>query len=170
MASSYWYLGHLDLDSSLIVLRAWLFIGGFGSGLAMMPPSIVAMNAVKTRQVSDASGLNSVTRQVAAAMGTAALASVFVGIRPPGDLTDPAMATEAISAFNTIFMVCFVLLVLCAAVGLLLPGRTVALALQADRRAELDAMTTPTPAGTTIEPGRYDDSDFDESDFTVSAH
>lgn len=135
VAASFWPLAHLDPDTSLAMIAAVLFVGGLGSGLAMMAPNIVALNAVETRQVSQASGLSSVTRQMAAAVGTAALASMYASIRPPGDPMTTAPA-DAIGAFNTVFMVGFGVLVVALVAAQFLPGKAVARRLQDERRAE----------------------------------
>ncbi len=141
MAVSFWPLAHLSAETPLPVISAWLFLGGVGSGLAMMAPNVVALNAVTTREVSQASGLSSVSRQLAAALGTALLASLYASIRPAGDPAGVA-PQEAIGAFNTVFMVGFVVLVAAVAVSQFLPGKVVALRLQVERQAEQEALAT----------------------------
>lgn len=142
MLLSFWPLAHLSADTSLVTIAAILFLGGLGSGLAMMAPNIVALNAVHTRQVSQASGLSSVSRQLSAAIGTAILASIYATIRPVGDPStiDPQ---AAIDSYNSIFMISFCLLLVMLVVAMFLPGRVVAKQLQADRQAEVEAMSDP---------------------------
>ncbi len=135
LTASFWPLAHLGPDSPLPMIAAVLFLGGLGSGLAMMAPNIVALNAVETRQVSQASGLSSVSRQMSAAIGTAVLASIYASIRPPGDPASIPPA-EAIDPFNTVFMVAFGVLVVALVAAQFLPGKVVARRLQDERRAE----------------------------------
>ncbi len=68
-AVSFWPLGHLQVDTSMVVVAAWLFMGGFGVGLAMMPNTVIAMNSVHGRYVAQASAVRSLNRQVAASFG-----------------------------------------------------------------------------------------------------
>jgi DHA2 family multidrug resistance protein len=134
LAASFWPLAHLDTDSSLTYIAAILFVGGLGAGLAMMAPSVVAMNSVRATQVAQASGLSSVTRQVSAALGTAVFASIFASAVGDG------VATGSVDPYNRVFLVAFWLLVATTLLGLALPGRSRALSLQKERleeRAEL---------------------------------
>ena len=147
LAASFWPLAHLSPDTSLPVISAVLFVGGLGSGLAMMAPNIVALNAVPTRQVSQASGLSSVARQVSAAIGTAILAAVFATIRPAGDPTSVPPA-EAVVAYNSVFMIGFWVLLVLLVVALFLPGRAVARSLQDERRAEAIELESAMTVGT----------------------
>ncbi|MEZ5238495.1 MAG: hypothetical protein R2716_05945 [Microthrixaceae bacterium] len=68
-------------------------------------------------------------------MGTAILASLYASIRPPGDPASIAPG-DAIGAFNTVFMVGFVVLLVALVAAQFLPGKEVALRLQDERRAE----------------------------------
>ena len=138
LAVSFWPLANLGAETPLLEISALLFLGGLGSGLAMMAPNIVALNSVETKEVSQAAGLSSVTRQMAAAVGTAVLASLYASIRPDGDPATVAPA-DAIGAFNTVFMVGFVVLVVALVAAQFLPGKAVAKRLQAERRAEHEA-------------------------------
>jgi EmrB/QacA subfamily drug resistance transporter len=140
LAVSFWPLGNLHPDSSLVWISVWLFVGGLGSGLAMMAPNIVALNAVPGRLVSQASALSSTVRQMSAAVGTSLMAALFATIRPPSAGAGPA---EQIEAYNTLFLVAGALLVVLLVVAQFLPGRARALELQAARRAEhLDSRVT----------------------------
>ena len=123
MAISFWFLGNLSPDTPLEQIGALLFLGGLGTGLATMPPNIIAINAVPAEKVAQATALSSVTRQIAAAIGTAVLAAVFASIRPAGvDLGAPANVNAAVDAYNTIFNIAFVLLALSFVAALFLPA------------------------------------------------
>jgi DHA2 family multidrug resistance protein len=146
MLASFWPLAHLDADTSLQEISAILALGGLGSGLALMAPNIVALNAVEIPLVSQASGLSSVSRQLSAAIGTAALASVYATIRPAGD---PATISPdaLVDSYNAVFMISFWLLVAMFVVALFLPGRAVARRLQEDRRREAARMESAMAVG-----------------------
>jgi hypothetical protein len=116
-----------------------LCLGGIGSGFCMMAPNIQAMNAVKASQVSQATGLSSVTRQVAAAIGTAVIASLFATWRPDG-APSTIPAADALVAYRNVFLVAVVLLIVILVIAQFLPGKEKALALQAERRAEMADM------------------------------
>lgn len=137
LAVSFVFLAGLSVDTGLVTIATILFVGGIGSGLAMMTPNIVAMNAVTAAQVAQASGLSSATRQVMAGVGTAVMAAIFAARVPDvEDLSDPAVVDRAVSAYNDVFAVVTVVLVAGLVLGLALPGRRRALELQAERRAE----------------------------------
>ncbi|MDY7101553.1 MAG: MDR family MFS transporter [Actinomycetota bacterium] len=125
-------LAMLRIDSPLWMVSGLLALGGLGSGLSMMAPNIQAMNAVKASQVSQASGLSNVSRQVSAAIGTAVVASLFATFRPD----DGATGAEALEPYRLVFLVAVGLLAGAVVVAQFLPGREKALALQAERRAE----------------------------------
>jgi DHA2 family multidrug resistance protein len=133
-------LAELRPATSLPVIALILFIGGLGSGLAMMAPNIVAMNAVDSRKVSQASALSQTARQVAAAVGVSIVAAVFATnasvVLPAG-----ANATAAsISPYRIVFLVAAALCATTVGVAQFLPGKTKARQLQADRRAELQEL------------------------------
>jgi MFS family permease len=135
LLASFWPLSHLSADTSLVGISAILFLGGLGSGLALMAPNIVAINSVPMQEVSQASGLSAVSRQLSAAVGTAILASIFATIRPvaaPG-----AVDTQAfVDSYNTIFLIAFGILVVLLGVSMFLPGKAVARRLQDERQVE----------------------------------
>jgi MFS family permease len=135
MGLSFWPLANLSADTPLPVVSLILFIGGLGSGLAMMAPNIVAMNAVESRLVSQAAGLSSVARQLSAAVGLAMLASFYATIRPDG-APGSVPADLSTDAFNKVFIVGMLVLVATFITTQFLPGKKVALELQEARRAE----------------------------------
>lgn len=137
LAASFVGLVLITVDTSLVTIAAILFAGGLGSGLCMMSPSIVAMNSVKTSQVSQASGLSNVSRQVSAAVGTAVLAGIFAAVRP--DAAPGAAVTDVLTPYRTVFTIGIVLLAVCLVVTQFLPGKAKALELQRQRRQEMEA-------------------------------
>lgn len=146
LAVSFVGLASLTATTPLWMVAGVLALGGLGSGLAMMAPNIQAMNAVPASQVSQATGLSSVTRQVSAAVGTAVIASLFALARPDG-APGSVVADEALGPYRMVFLVAVGVLVVVLVVAQRLPGRTRALALQAERRAELDLHSLGAEAG-----------------------
>ncbi|MBX3286230.1 MAG: DHA2 family efflux MFS transporter permease subunit [Actinobacteria bacterium] len=129
-------LAALGTSTSLLVVAGILFVGGLGSGLAMMAPNIVAMNAVESRRVSQASALSQTARQVAAAVGVSIIASIFATTR--ADVAPSAQSTaDALAPYRTVYLVAAGILAVTVVVAQFLPGKARALQLQADRRAEL---------------------------------
>ena len=141
MAVSYWGLAHLTPDTNLAWISLALLCGGFGAGIGSMSPNVTAMNSVSASYVGQASGLSSVTRQVAAAFGTAVLASIFASSAPDAaDLSDPSAVDGAVDAFNTVFGAVIVVLLVAVVVGLFLPGRRRAAELQQERLEERERL------------------------------
>jgi MFS family permease len=136
LAISFVGLWMLDIDTPIAVVAALLGLGGLGSGLAMMSPNVIAMNSVTASDVSQASGLSNVCRQISAAVGVAALASVFATVRPPGEI-DPA-DPDVLDPYRTVYAIAVGLLVCALIVAQFLPGKRRALELQDERRREFD--------------------------------
>lgn len=145
-------LANLTGTTPLPVVSAVLFAGGLGSGLAMMAPNIVAMNAIETTKVSQASALSQVARQMSAAVGVAVIASIFAMSRPEGAPGTVPVA-EALTPYRTVFLVAAGLTALAVLVAQFVPGKAKALELQEDRRREMEAMG----AGTAERPGALAD-------------
>ncbi len=139
LGASFVALSQLGPQTSLLVIAGILFVGGLGTGLAMMAPNIVAMNAVSSKKVSQASALSQTARQVSAAIGVAIIASVFASAGPTGPV-EGAATTEALAPYHLVFLVAAGLLAAVAVVAQFIPGRDKALALQADRKAEMEAL------------------------------
>lgn len=135
LGGSFVALARVTTATSLPMIAFILFVGGLGSGLAMMAPNIVAMNAVSATKVSQASALSQTARQVSAAIGVAIIASIFASSRPDG----PAGSTD-LGPYRVVYLVAAGLLVVAAVVAQLVPGKVKALRLQADRKAEMEAL------------------------------
>ena len=139
LGASFLALAALDLQASLPLISAVLFVGGLGAGLAMMAPNIVAMNSVSARRVSQGSALSQTVRQVAAAIGVSIIAAIFATHRP--DRAVGAAPTEAdLEPYHLVFLVAAGLLAVAAVVAQWLPGKAKALELQAARREEMGAL------------------------------
>ncbi len=137
LAVSFWPLGHLGVDTSLWVIAAWLFVGGVGAGLSMMPNTVAGMNSVASRFVAQASAIRSLNRQLAGAFGTAILASFLASrIGPIGSHAGHPTA-HTIAGYNDLFILGMWLLVAAFALALFLPGKRQMLAMQEDRRREM---------------------------------
>lgn len=135
LGASFVALAAVTRTTSLPMIAFILFSGGLGTGLAMMAPNVVAMNAVSATKVSQASALSQTARQVAAAIGVAIIASVFASSRPDG----PAGSAD-LGPYRVVFLVAAGLLAVAAIVAQFVPGKAKALELQAARRAELAAL------------------------------
>jgi EmrB/QacA subfamily drug resistance transporter len=135
-AISFWPLGHLRVDTPMAVVAAWLFLGGFGVGLAMMPNTVIAMNSVHGRYVAQASAVRSLNRQVAASFGTAILASILASrigaIGSHAGKPTPA----ALAGYNDLFIIAMVFAIAAFVCAFWLPGKRGAHALQEERRRE----------------------------------
>jgi EmrB/QacA subfamily drug resistance transporter len=137
LGASFVALASISATTSLPVIGSILFVGGLGTGLAMMAPNIMAMNAVESRKVSQASALSQTTRQVAAAIGVSIVASIFATTRPDGE-PGTLPAGEALGPYRTVFLLAAFILAVAVVGAQFLPGKTRALQLQADRVADLD--------------------------------
>jgi EmrB/QacA subfamily drug resistance transporter len=135
-AISFWPLGHLAVDTPMWVVAAWLFVGGIGVGLAMMPNTVIAMNSVHGRYVAQASAVRSLNRQIAASLGTAILASILAGrIGAIGAHTGHP-TPHLVAGYNDLFIVAMYFTIAALVCACWLPGKAAARALQEERRRE----------------------------------
>jgi DHA2 family multidrug resistance protein len=139
-AGSFWPLAHLTSHTSLVWVAFWLFVGGLGSGLGMMPPNVVAMNSVPTSKVSQGTAISQVLRQLGASVFTAILAAILAATRPAGDPHQHVHA--AVDAYDVVFLVVFITAAVSCLLAFRLPGKREALALQAERRQERSLLGT----------------------------
>ncbi len=137
LAVSFWPLGHLGPHTPLWVIAAWLFFGGLGAGLSMMPNTVAGMNAVSFRLVAQASAVRSLNRQLAGAFGTAVLASFLASRIGPIGSHAGHVTTAAVAGYNDLFILGMWLLVAAFVLACFLPGKARSLAIQEERRAEL---------------------------------
>lgn len=125
MTGSTWFIAHLRPDTPKSHLVAILVVSGVGTGLAIMPSTVAAMNALPTRFVAQAAAVRSLNQRVAAALGTAALAAFIaaqLGVVAPESL-DAAGRVEAQDVYNQVFLIATGILVAVFVLALFLPGR-----------------------------------------------
>lgn len=142
VASGAWFLGHLSVTTSTSTIILLLVISGLGSGLAIMPNSVAALNSLPASRITQGAAVRSINRQVAGAAGTAILAAVLVaslGAVSPERLADPPSVEAAQAAYNLVFIVSFWALAAAAVLALFLPGRGGMAELHRLRREEEDA-------------------------------
>src|SRR5579864_6474660 len=72
-----WQFGRLDLTTPDMTIRLWLAARGCAMGLVMMPSMTAGLNAVPLQQMSRASSMSNVMRQVMGAFGTAIIVTVL---------------------------------------------------------------------------------------------
>jgi DHA2 family multidrug resistance protein len=136
LAASFWPLAHLGLHTPLWIIGVWLFVGGLGAGLSMMPNTVAGMNSVPGRLVSQAASVRSLQRQIAGALGTAILAAILAAQIDPNHVTSLAARVHGQAAYNDLFLIAMFLLAGCFVVALFLPDKARTLALQEERRRE----------------------------------
>jgi hypothetical protein len=72
-----WQFGQLDLNTPDNTVRLWLALRGCAMGLVMMPSMTAGLNAVPLPQMSRASSMSNVMRQVFGAFGTAIVVTIL---------------------------------------------------------------------------------------------
>ena len=76
-ATGQFMLGALNLDSSSGNIMASLLLQGVGMALMMVPLQTVALSNIPRERMSDATGLNSLVRQIGSSLGVAAFATLL---------------------------------------------------------------------------------------------
>ena len=77
LALTTWQMGALDLTTSDNTIRLWLAARGCAMGMVMMPSMTAGLNAVPLPQMSRASSMTNVMRQVFGAFGTAIVVTIL---------------------------------------------------------------------------------------------
>jgi EmrB/QacA subfamily drug resistance transporter len=77
LALTTWQMGALDLSTSDTTIKWWLAARGCAMGLVMMPSMTAGLNAVPMQQMSRASSMSNVLRQVFGAFGTAIVVTIL---------------------------------------------------------------------------------------------
>ncbi len=118
-----WFLGSLTPGTSSSRILTYLLIQGAGTGLALIPNTVAAMNSLPNRWVARGSAVRSLNRQIAGAIGVAVLSSLVVSrvgtiTGSPGTNVDQLQA-----AYNMVFHVALVS-ALAGIILALLPSRS----------------------------------------------
>lgn len=123
IATAVWLLGSLAPDTPHPRILAFLLLQGAGTGLALIPNTVAAMNSLPSRWVARASAVRSLNRQIAGAIGVAVLSSLMVS--RVGSVTGATAASpaELQAAYNQVFHVAFVGAIVATVLALFLPGR-----------------------------------------------
>jgi len=133
-----WFSAHLTPDTAGAEIVGILMVSGIGTGLAMMPNTLAAMNSLTSRFVSQASVVSSLNRQVTAALGTALFAAFVVGqlgaVVP--ETSDPVTVAAAQDTYNQVFQIAFWFLVGTTVAALFLPNRRMMQEFQKARATE----------------------------------
>lgn len=137
-------LGRLQPDTGLVALVTLVMVHSVGGGMMFSPLQVTAMNAVRAPLVAQASALTQLTRQVSAAIATAALSAMLVaqlGTVTPSLGGGASELASAQRAYNSLFLIAAVVLLASVVPALLLPGRVATRELQAQQREQerLDA-------------------------------
>jgi DHA2 family multidrug resistance protein len=77
LALTTWQMSALDLSTSDTTIKWWLAARGASMGLVMMPSMTAGLNAVPLPQMSRASAMSNVMRQVFGAFGTAIVVTIL---------------------------------------------------------------------------------------------
>ena len=136
MAVTMWFFAHLRLDTSLTTIVTLLVVQGMGTGLAMMPNTVAAMNALPSRFVAQASAVRSLNRQVAGSLGVAVLASVVASRIGAVSAAGLDGLQQAQDAYNQVFLIGFWSILGAMVLSVLLPGREATRRIQTERAAE----------------------------------
>lgn len=131
------YLSRLSPHSSETTLMFFLFISGLGTGLSLMPNSVVGLNSLRAPLIATGAALRSLSRQIAAAISVAILAAI-VSSHMGGTIafTGDEALQRGQNAYNAAFAWAFGAVIATMCLAAFLPGRTRAKALQAERIAE----------------------------------
>lgn len=77
LAYTTWQMSGLDMTTTDTQIKMWLFARGAAMGLVMMPAMTAGLNAVAVPQISRASAMTNVMRQIFGAFGTALVVTIL---------------------------------------------------------------------------------------------
>ena len=77
LALTTWQMGALDTTTSDTTIKLWLLARGASMGLVMMPSMTAGLNAVSLPQMSRASAITNVMRQIFGSFGTAMVVTIL---------------------------------------------------------------------------------------------
>lgn len=142
IALALWLTGSIAPDTPPAHIMAYLILQGAGTGLALVPNTVIGMNALASHFISSATAVRAVNRQVAAAFGVSMLASLVTSRL--GTLTGSVgVSIQTMqNAYNSAFRLAFAGIVGAVLLSLLLPGASGARRIQADRFDEFQEYKT----------------------------
>lgn len=139
IAAGVFLQSRFSLATSDLALIVAFCIQGLGTGLAIMPNTLAAMDSVTGSLVAQASAVRSLNRQVAGAIGVAVLSGVVVAQIGVLDATGVAPAA-AQSAYNSVFVIATVAAVAAGLLAFRLPDRARTMEIREDRERERQAL------------------------------
>jgi EmrB/QacA subfamily drug resistance transporter len=77
LALTTWQMGALDMTTSDTTIKLWLLARGASMGIVMMPSMTAGLNAVSLPQMSRASSITNVMRQLFGSLGTAMVVTIL---------------------------------------------------------------------------------------------
>jgi MFS family permease len=135
----------VDLHTSLWWIRGIMFVRGIFMAFSFVPLQAATYSNITIADTGRASAIFSTQRQVAAALGVATLATIWISRTTSltSGLTDPAaIASASVSAFHAAFFTATILLVFAAVSALLIHDEDAAASMgkaPASHEAALDA-------------------------------
>ncbi|HKS90378.1 MAG TPA: DHA2 family efflux MFS transporter permease subunit [Tepidiformaceae bacterium] len=142
LAAMMFLLANLTVHTPIWQLMVILAVSGAGTGLAMMPMMVAALNALESRFVAQASSVRSLNRYVAGSFAVAILSTIMTA-----QLGSISAATargqspgEIQSAYNLIFWIAFGCVLATVAMTVLLPDAKKTRYYQVLRQKEQDDM------------------------------
>lgn len=142
LAAMMFLLANLTVHTPIWQLMVILAVSGAGTGLAMMPMMVAALNALESRFVAQASSVRSLNRYVAGSFAVAILSTIITAHL--GSISAATAhgqsAGEIQSAYNLIFWIGFVCVVTTVALTAFLPDAKKTRHFQVLRQKEQDDM------------------------------
>lgn len=135
-------LALVTVDTSVAYLMAVLAVSGIGTGLAMTPMMVAALNAIPAKFVAQASGVRSLNRYVAGSFAVAILSTILTAqIGSLSASTAVHLSPAQIqNSYNLIFWIAFICVVASVIMAIFLPGASKTREYQLLRQEEQDEM------------------------------
>ncbi|MGH2631915.1 MAG: MDR family MFS transporter [Tepidiformaceae bacterium] len=135
-------LALITVHTSVIYLMVLLAISGAGTGLAMTPMMVAALNAIEAKFVAQASSVRSLNRYVAGSFAVAILSTILTAqIGSLSASTAVNLSRDQIqNSYNLIFWIAFACVVATVVMAIFLPGASKTREYQVLRQEEQDEM------------------------------
>jgi EmrB/QacA subfamily drug resistance transporter len=140
MAASFASFVTIDLDTSLWAIRALMAISGVSMSFALMPLQASAFARIAPSKVGRASAIYNASRQMAAALGVAVLATILSARLPAAGTAD---LPGEVSAYHTVFLAAAVLSVIGAGVALRVKDSDAAATMRARGVTQAERVLSP---------------------------